>query len=72
MKTVNEIAATVSGEVVEVNSVLKEAPEKINSDPHGEGWLIKVRLKNRAELDTLMNAAAYQTYVNAPGAAAAP
>ena len=42
VKTVNEIDAPVSGEVVEVNAALRDAPEKINSDPHGHGWLIKV------------------------------
>jgi glycine cleavage system H protein len=63
VKTVNEIDAPVSGEVLEVNRTLKNAPEKINADPQGQGWLIKVRLKNRGELDVLMDAAAYQAYV---------
>jgi glycine cleavage system H protein len=63
VKTVNEIDAPVSGEVVEVNAALKDAPEKINSDPHGQGWLLKVRLKNPAEASALMDAAAYEAYV---------
>jgi glycine cleavage system H protein len=63
VKAVNEIDAPVSGEVVEVNAALKDAPEKINSDPHGQGWLIKVRLKNPAEINALMDAAAYEAYV---------
>jgi len=63
VKTVNEIDSPVSGEVVEVNPALKDAPGKINSDPHGQGWLIKVRLKNRSEVDGLMDAAAYEAYV---------
>ena len=67
VKTVNEIDAPVSGEVVEVNAALKYAPEKINSDPHGQGWLIKVRLKNRAEINALMDAAAYEAFVAVPG-----
>ncbi len=67
VKTVNEIDAPVSGEVVEVNAALKDAPEKINSDPHGQGWLIKVRLKNRAEINALMDAAAYEAFVAVPG-----
>jgi glycine cleavage system H protein len=67
VKTVNEIDAPVSGEVVEVNATLKNAPEKINSDPHGQGWLIKVRLRNRAEVSVLMDAAAHQGYVAASG-----
>jgi glycine cleavage system H protein len=66
VKAVNEIDAPMSGEVVEVNAALKSAPEKINSDPHGRGWLLKVRLRNRAELDSLMDAAAYEAYVAAP------
>src|SRR6202034_478830 len=67
VKTVNEIDAPVSGVVVEVNRTLKNAPEKINSDPHGQGWLIKVRLKDRGEVNVLMDAAAYQAYVAVPG-----
>jgi glycine cleavage system H protein len=63
VKAVNEIDAPVSGEVVEVNPALKDAPEKINSDPHGQGWLIKLRLKNPAEISALMDAAAYEAYV---------
>ena len=46
VKAANEIYAPVSGEVLEVNGELKDAPEKINADPHGAGWLVKVRLKN--------------------------
>jgi len=71
VKTVNEIDAPVSGEVVEVNAALKDAPEKINSDPHGEGWLVMVRLKNRAEMDALMDAAGYEAYVAVPRTEAA-
>lgn len=66
VKAVSEIDAPVSGEVVEVNATLKDAPEKINSDPHGQGWLIKVRLNNRSETDGLMDAAAYEAYVEIP------
>jgi glycine cleavage system H protein len=66
VKTVNEIDAPISGEVVEVNAALKAAAEKINSDPHGQGWLVKVRLKNRKETDALMEAAAYEAYVTIP------
>jgi glycine cleavage system H protein len=71
VKTVNEIDSPVSGDVVEVNSTLKSAPEKINSDPHGQGWLIKVRLRNRAELSVLIDAASYEAYVAVPGKDAA-
>src|SRR5579862_2734545 len=66
VKAVFEIFAPVSGEVVEVNGELKDAPEKVNSDPHGAGWLIKVRLKNPAEADALMDAATYEAYATSP------
>jgi glycine cleavage system H protein len=66
VKAVFEIFAPVSGEVVEVNGDLKDAPEKVNSDPHGAGWLIKLRLKNPAEADALMDAATYETYATSP------
>jgi glycine cleavage system H protein len=64
VKTANDIYAPVSGEVVAVNGELKDAPEKVNSDPHGAGWLIKVRLKDRSEIDALMDAAAYEAYLS--------
>jgi glycine cleavage system H protein len=66
VKAVNEIDAPVSGEVVGVNAALKNAPEKVNSDPHGRGWLVKVRLKNAAEVDALMDAGTYEAYVAVP------
>jgi glycine cleavage system H protein len=67
VKTASEIYAPVSGEVVEVNVSLKDAPEKVNSDPHGAAWLVKVHLKNPVEIDALMDAAAYQAYLPSPG-----
>jgi glycine cleavage system H protein len=63
VKAVSEIYAPVSGEVVEGNSALQNTPEKINSDPHGAAWLIKVRLANLAELKSLMDAAAYEKFI---------
>ena len=66
VKAVFEIFSPVSGEVVEVNLELKDAPEKVNSDPHGTGWLIKVRLKNPTEIEGLMDAAAYEAYATSP------
>src|ERR1700683_2355849 len=67
VKTVNEIYAPVSGEVIEVNGELKDALEKLNSDPHGQGWLVKVRLKDSAEVAALMDAAAYEAHLSASG-----
>jgi glycine cleavage system H protein len=66
VKAVFEIYSPVSGEVVEVNGELKNAPETVNSDPHGAGWLIKVRLKNPAEIDALMDSVAYEAYATSP------
>jgi glycine cleavage system H protein len=66
VKAVFEIFSPVSGEVVEVNGELRDAPEKVNSDPHGAGWLVKVRLKDPQELDALMDAAAYEVYAARP------
>jgi glycine cleavage system H protein len=63
VKAVSDIYAPVSGEVVEANSDLQNAPEKINSDPHGAAWLIKVRLSNPAEVKSLMDAAAYEAFI---------
>jgi glycine cleavage system H protein len=67
VKAVSEIYAPASGEVIETNAGLKDTPEKINSDPHGEAWLIKVRLTNAAELSGLMGAAAYEAYIASKG-----
>ena len=67
-KAVFDIYAPASGEVIEVNEELVSAPEKINQDPHGAGWLIKVRLSKPAELSGLMDAGAYESYLTAEGA----
>lgn len=63
VKAVSEIYAPASGEVVEANGELHNTPEKLNTDPHGAAWLIKVRLTNPAEVGKLMDAAAYEAYV---------
>ena len=67
VKAVSEIYAPVSGEVVEINEDLHNTPEKINSDPHGTAWLIKVRLANPAEVNSLMDAAAYEKFIAEKG-----
>ena len=64
VKAVSEIYAPVSGEVIESNTALSGAPETVNSDPHGAGWLIKVKLANPAEGNSLMDAAAYEAFVS--------
>jgi len=63
VKAVSDIYSPVSGEVVAVNELLASAPEKLNEDPHGAAWLVKIRLGNPAELDGLMSAADYQAYL---------
>jgi glycine cleavage system H protein len=63
VKAVSEIFSPVSGEVVETNAALADSPEKINRDPHGAAWLVKVRLADPKEISGLMDAAAYQAYI---------
>jgi len=67
VKAVSEIYAPVSGEVVEANGELKNQPEIINTDPHGAAWLVRIKLSNAAELDKLMDGAAYEAYIAAKG-----
>jgi glycine cleavage system H protein len=65
VKAVSDIYAPVSGEVVEINESLAEAPEKINADPHGEAWLVKIRLSAPDEVGALLSAADYEDYIGA-------
>lgn len=67
VKAVSELYAPAAGEVIDVNTALQNTPEKINTDPHGGGWLIKIRLSNAAEIGGLMDAAAYEAYIAAKG-----
>jgi glycine cleavage system H protein len=60
VKAVSDVIAPLSGEIVEVNADLADAPERINDDPYGEGWMVKVRLADAGERDALMDAATYQ------------
>jgi glycine cleavage system H protein len=70
VKAVSEIFAPVSGEVTEANAALSTTPETVNTDPHGAGWLIKVKLANPAEVSGLMDASAYQAFVSEKEASA--
>ena len=63
VKTVSDLMMPLSGEVLEVNDKLDNAPELVNSDPFGEGWIIRVAVKDAAELDQLMTAAAYKEFI---------
>ena len=60
VKAVSDVIAPVSGEITEVNEALKDAPEQINDDSYGEGWLVKVKLSDPSELDSLMDAESYR------------
>ncbi len=59
VKTVADAFMPVSGEVIEVNAALEGAPESVNKDPYGEGWMIKVKMSDASELNGLLDAAAY-------------
>jgi|ERR1017187_9828671 glycine cleavage system H protein len=65
VKAVSDVYAPVSGEVMEINATLTDAPEKLNEDPHGAAWLIKVKISAPAEMASLMSAADYQAYIGA-------
>jgi len=60
VKAVSDVIAPLSGEIVEVNDTLEDSPEKINEDPYGEGWLVKVKLSSPDETGTLHDAAEYR------------
>jgi glycine cleavage system H protein len=65
VKAASEVYAPVSGEVLEVNEALPDAPSTVNEDPLGKGWFIKIKLSNPAELDALMDDAAYKAHIGA-------
>jgi glycine cleavage system H protein len=60
VKAVSDLIAPLSGEVIEVNQKVVDAPETVNEDPYGEGWLIRIRLTSPAEVDSLLDVAAYK------------
>jgi glycine cleavage system H protein len=60
VKAVSDVVAPLSGEVLEVNSKVVDAPETVNEDPYGEGWLVRIRLTDPAEVDSLLDAGAYR------------
>ena len=63
VKAASEVFAPASGEVVEANAALADDPAKVNADPQGDGWFVKIRLANPSELDGLMDEAAYKKFV---------
>lgn len=63
VKTVSDLLLPVSGTVTEVNGKLNAAPELVNTDPYGEGWMVRMKLQNAGDVETMMDAAAYQNLV---------
>ena len=63
VKTVSDLFLPLSGEIIEFNELLESEPEKVNDDPYGEGWMIKVQISDSSEIDTLMSAEDYQTMI---------
>ncbi len=64
VKSVSDVLCPVSGEVTEINSELETAPEKVNNSPYDEGWMVKIKLSNPSELDTLITAEEYEKQVS--------
>jgi glycine cleavage system H protein len=60
VKAVSDLITPLSGEVIEINQKVVDAPETVNEDPYGEGWLVRIRLSNPAEADSLLDAASYR------------
>ncbi|MDD2244247.1 MAG: glycine cleavage system protein GcvH [Dysgonamonadaceae bacterium] len=63
VKTVSDLLMPVAGEVLEVNEALDDKPELVNQDPYGEGWIVKIAVKEVSEIDELMSAGEYQSFV---------
>ena len=65
VKTVSDLFLPVAGEIIAFNKALEEAPEKVNDDPYGDGWMIKIKVANTSDLETLLDADAYKTIIGA-------
>lgn len=63
VKTVSDLFAPCDGKVIEINSSLADDPQKVNSDPYGEGWLIKIEISDPSQLDSLLDAEAYKSQI---------
>lgn len=64
VKTVSDLFLPVAGTILEVNADLEKEPELVNTDPYGKGWMIKIKIKNKADLDGLMDVASYKSLVS--------
>jgi glycine cleavage system H protein len=67
VKAVSDVFAPLSGEIVEVNEALADQPEKINSDPYGDGWMVKIRMTEPSEVDSLLDVGAYRDLLQSGG-----
>lgn len=65
VKTVSDLFLPISGEIIEFNETLEDAPEQVNDDPYGEGWMIKLKCNDLSELDQLLTASDYKTLIGA-------
>ncbi len=65
VKTVSDLFLPLSGEIIEFNEALEDEPEKVNSDPYGEGWMIKLKISDASEVDDLLNASDYKALIGA-------
>ena len=63
VKAVSDVIAPLSGEILEVNAALESAPETVNADPYGEGWIVRIRMSNPGEADALMDVEAYRRHL---------
>ena len=63
VKAVSELFLPVAGEIIELNKALAEEPAAVNEDPHGDGWLVKIKISSDAELDELMNGSTYEKFI---------
>jgi len=63
VKTVSDLFMPVTAEVLEFNEKLEDAPETVNTDPYGEGWIVKIKIKDPSQLDELMDSEAYRQYI---------
>ncbi|MGJ8736758.1 glycine cleavage system protein GcvH [Zobellia laminariae] len=65
VKTVSDLFQPLSGEIIEFNSKLEDAPESVNSDPYGDGWMVKIKISDASEVDSLLSADAYKSLIGA-------
>lgn len=65
VKAVSEVFSPVTGAITEVNNSLNDEPEKVNNDPYGEGWMIRIKMQNPGEVDSLLTAAEYEDFTKA-------